>query len=73
MQIFICHGALKLIDASDNYIQFILNFKQYKNGNFTNFVYYGKTRMRGTQNIKQPYKLGTLTRYVLLGQAKRVL
>ena len=32
------------IDVNDNYIELIFKFKQYKNANFANFVYYGKTR-----------------------------
>ena len=34
------------IEVTDKYISLIFNFKQYKNVNFANIVYYGKTRMK---------------------------
>ena len=40
MQICIHHGALKYIDANDNYIKLIFKFKQYKKANIINFVHY---------------------------------
>ena len=34
----------EFIEVINSYIQFIFTFKQYKNANIVNFVYYGKTR-----------------------------
>ena len=46
-----------IIDLTDNYIYLIFKFKQYKNVNFANFVYYGKTRIQRGWNKEFLWKV----------------
>ena len=45
MQIYICHGILNQDMLLTAVSTLIFKLKQYKNANFANFVYYGKTRL----------------------------
>ena len=39
------------IGVNDNYTELIFKFKQYKNANIANLVYYGKTRLKDVQSV----------------------
>ena len=45
MRIDICYGALHSLEVTDFLILLIFKFKQNRNSNIANFVYYGNTRM----------------------------
>ena len=51
MQIYICHGTLNQDMPLSAVSTLIFKLKQYKNANFANFVYYGKTRLFGSHSV----------------------